>query len=287
MSTIYSGNPANVANSLSATINGATNASPIVLSTTVAHGFQTNDIVNVSGVGGNTAANANGWVVTYVDSTHFSLNGSTGSGAYTAGGTAVDISLTPGATIPSDGDPRNAASVNVGLQLALDRTQFLAKLSSSRPDSMFCRHWEFNPTNYLPTGGAMLAQTTTAAIAYAKLDLPQGSTLTGVTMYVIGAAGHAAFPGGKPPVMPTFQIRKMAAALTSSAIGALQTDPSATAVAFEAVHSFSLTGLTEVIDNSSFVYYVECKAENGAAPAISGDIIALSYAFTPSAGRAC
>jgi len=286
MSTIYSGNPANVANSLTATINGATNASPIVISTGSPHGFSSNDIVNVSGVGGNTAANANGWPITVIDSTHFSLNGSTGSGAYTAGGTAVDISLTPGATIPSDGDARNASSVNVGIQLALDRTQFLAKLSNSRPDSMFCRHWEFSSTNYLPTGGGVAAQVTTSTIAYAKLDLPQGSTLTGVTMSVIGAAGHAAFPGGKPAVMPTFQIRKMAAALTSSAIGALQTDPSSTAGTFEAVHSFSLTGLTEVVDNSSFVYYVECKSESGAG-AIAGDIIALSYAFTPSAGRAC
>jgi hypothetical protein len=129
MSSIYQGVASNVSTGTTATINGATNATPIVVSTTAAHGYQTGDIVDVASVGGNTAANNspnNPWTITVVDATHFSLNGSTGSGAYTAGGTSTNHSLTPATTIPSDGDARNAASVNVPLETALDRTEFLA-----------------------------------------------------------------------------------------------------------------------------------------------------------------
>jgi hypothetical protein len=71
-----------------ATINGATNASPIVIQTSSAHGFQTGNDVDIKGVQGNTAANGR-WAIEVVDSTHFRLLGSTGSGAYTTGGTAI------------------------------------------------------------------------------------------------------------------------------------------------------------------------------------------------------
>ena len=66
-------------------ITGATNATPIVIAATTS--FATGQSVIVYGVGGNTAANGT-WIVTNVDATHFSLNGSAGNGAYTSGGTA-------------------------------------------------------------------------------------------------------------------------------------------------------------------------------------------------------
>lgn len=67
------------------TITGATNASPIVI-TCAGHGLTTGARVTITGVGGNTAANAT-WVVTRIDANTFSLDGSTGNGAYTSGGT--------------------------------------------------------------------------------------------------------------------------------------------------------------------------------------------------------
>ena len=49
--------------------------------------------VRIRGVKGNTAANGSSptgfWTITVVDSTHFSLDGSAGNGAYTGGGTAA------------------------------------------------------------------------------------------------------------------------------------------------------------------------------------------------------
>ena len=69
-----------------ASVSTATNASPIVVTTTSANTLQTGDTVYISGVSGNTAANGS-FVITVSDTTHFSLNGSTGSGAYAGGGT--------------------------------------------------------------------------------------------------------------------------------------------------------------------------------------------------------
>lgn len=68
-------------------VTGATNASPIVV-TTAAHGLATGDVVTLASVGGNTAANGT-FRVTVVSSTTFQLDGTTGNGAYTSGGTVA------------------------------------------------------------------------------------------------------------------------------------------------------------------------------------------------------
>jgi len=66
-------------------VTGATNASPIVLTST-GHNLVSGDVISVSGVLGNTAANGI-FTVTKVDANSFSLNGSSGNGAYVSGGT--------------------------------------------------------------------------------------------------------------------------------------------------------------------------------------------------------
>jgi len=71
----------------SETITNATNASPIVITAT-AHGYASGQTVTVSGVLGNIAANGT-WTVTVLTANTFSLNGSTGNGAYVSGGSAV------------------------------------------------------------------------------------------------------------------------------------------------------------------------------------------------------
>lgn len=69
----------------SGTVTGATNASPIVI-TSASHGLTTGMKVTVASVGGNTSANGT-WTITVVSSSTFSLDTSTGNGAYTSGGT--------------------------------------------------------------------------------------------------------------------------------------------------------------------------------------------------------
>lgn len=72
------------------TVTAATNAAPIQITTSVAHGYSTGDRVLNSHVGGNNAANGE-WAITVVDATNFTLNGSTGNAAYTSGGKSEKI----------------------------------------------------------------------------------------------------------------------------------------------------------------------------------------------------
>lgn len=73
---------------ISLAVSGATNATPIEITTSAAHGLLTGARVTIAGVGGNTAANGN-WVITKTASNKFTLDDSVGNGAYTAGGTVA------------------------------------------------------------------------------------------------------------------------------------------------------------------------------------------------------
>lgn len=76
-------------------VSGATNATPIVITTSAAHGLIPGMVVTISGVGGNTAANGTFRVIAVGSTTTFSLGDTTdgtnvaGNGAYTSGGTVV------------------------------------------------------------------------------------------------------------------------------------------------------------------------------------------------------
>lgn len=63
----------------------ATNASPIVVTSAAPHGLLTGNVATIKGVLGNAATNGT-WTITRIDGTHFSLDGSSGSGVYTGGG---------------------------------------------------------------------------------------------------------------------------------------------------------------------------------------------------------
>jgi hypothetical protein len=74
-------------------ITAATNAGPIVITTATPHGFVSGDLVHVSGVGGNTAANGT-WTVGAVTSTTLQLLDSQGNATYTAAtGTVVEANF--------------------------------------------------------------------------------------------------------------------------------------------------------------------------------------------------
>jgi hypothetical protein len=67
-------------------VTGASNTSPIVITTASAHGLQSGMQVTLSGVLGNTAANGT-FTITVTSLNTFSLNGTTGNGTWTSGGT--------------------------------------------------------------------------------------------------------------------------------------------------------------------------------------------------------
>ena len=65
-------------------VEGASDESPIAITAT-AHGLSDGTYITVEGVDGNDAANGS-FPVTRIDDDHFSLDGSTGDGDWTAGG---------------------------------------------------------------------------------------------------------------------------------------------------------------------------------------------------------
>jgi hypothetical protein len=67
------------------TVSAATNAAPVAVTTSTAHGLYSGDTVSIDGVLGNTAANGV-WKIIVTSTTAFTLTGSTGNGAYTSGG---------------------------------------------------------------------------------------------------------------------------------------------------------------------------------------------------------
>ncbi|MBL7988904.1 MAG: hypothetical protein JNJ94_12645 [Chlorobi bacterium] len=79
-------------------VSGATNATPIVVTTSATHGLSTGDKVAICGVGGNT--NANGvFSITVLSTTTFSVQDVrtgtdiAGSGSYTSGGYVIKVSI--------------------------------------------------------------------------------------------------------------------------------------------------------------------------------------------------
>ncbi len=63
----------------------ASYTAPISIGTANPHGLSTGNVVSISGVLGNTAANGV-WTISVTDPTHFTLNNSSGNGNYTGGG---------------------------------------------------------------------------------------------------------------------------------------------------------------------------------------------------------
>lgn len=125
MPSTYDGLASNITFPSALTVTAATNATPIAITTSTPHLLVTGDQVTITGVQGNTAANGANRTVTVTGASTFTINGSAGSGAYTSGGSVQPLTYGGASQIPSDGDPRNAASVNVPLEALFDRTQIV------------------------------------------------------------------------------------------------------------------------------------------------------------------
>lgn len=79
-------NIGSLSNTATSTITNATNANPIVITTSANHGLQTDDFVDIDGiVGGGTNATGR-YRIAVINATSFSLVGGIGNTAYTSGG---------------------------------------------------------------------------------------------------------------------------------------------------------------------------------------------------------
>lgn len=122
-------------------ISNASNQSPIQITTTAPHGYSTGQIVQISNVGGNTAANGV-FIVTVINGVTFSLNGTTGTGTYTNGG-QVSIPLTTSSLASTELSGTivsgNFAGVMRTDQVSMYETQIYI-LNGGATDQVICRN---------------------------------------------------------------------------------------------------------------------------------------------------
>lgn len=104
VSTRYERDPARemaIARASGIVVTGATNATPIVITTPSAHGYTTGWEATIAGVTGNLEANGS-FAITVLSSTTFSLTGTAGAAAYVSGGKVIaspeTVAFPPAAT---------------------------------------------------------------------------------------------------------------------------------------------------------------------------------------------
>jgi len=191
-------------------------------------------------------------------------------------------------TLPSDGDLASALSVDSPFGDLADKVAHaqwpesdntkkypLASRGLSRIQRCVCSTSQTAGVNdWAPQNGfncSIMAQVTLAgtAVIYQPLDLPDGSVLTSVIVYLIATGGH----GGLPGTMPTARLFKMNATTgVLTQVGITTGDPSNLA-AYEAYHFISIGGgINETIDNTQYKYVVAVTGEAG-----GGSIAGLQY----------
>ncbi len=194
-------------------------------------------------------------------------------------------------TIPADGDPKNAASVNVpfealadGLVLvqapaadaAEDYPLALRTIRRVQNGPIYPSHLAgvTTPDWFIGTDGVAQALGVVGGNSFVQiLNIPDGATHIAVEVWILGAAGHGGVrpgtPGGSPTNgMPTavfFKRHITTDVLTTIEINA---DTVGTSILYEQPHAIGTSFLPEVIDNSLYQYFVYVTGEyNGSAVA--------------------
>jgi hypothetical protein len=126
MGVAYNGLGGNIAPPASVAISNVTGTGPLEVTTGAAHGMLTGDEVDIFGVQGAVGANGS-WIVTVIDATHYTLNGSSATAAYTTGGTSQSVVFSGNVGLnPANGDALNASTWIPGMSCPQDRTSYLA-----------------------------------------------------------------------------------------------------------------------------------------------------------------
>ena len=137
MGHVYNGNPGNTSRAASVNIASSTPATPIVITTSAAHGLIDGDRIDVGSHQVNTAANG-AWYAHVLSPTTVALYAAWSAGVFSspaasngtggATGAVVFLGLMPRATLPDDGvDLRTAAAMNVPNENEADAQAWLAE----------------------------------------------------------------------------------------------------------------------------------------------------------------
>jgi hypothetical protein len=248
------------------------------------HGIASNTVVRVTSVGGTIPTNLSSVLAQYVivvDADTIQLSATSGPGA------AINIASTGSGTmylwlvpdvlanlvvLATTISGNSVAATNVKALFALCMSTLggtfvgaptlsgvLRLLYTSRSLTRVQTGilWESTFAKFSPS----LLNVAAGETAYQKLDrLPNGSTITAVNFY-----HNRDNLGILPTTRVTAQLYKtnITTGVNTSIAGPTE-DPTAVLASYEAYHSFSLSGLAEVVDNTLYSYYVEFVGEAGA-----------------------
>lgn len=99
----------------------------------------------------------------------------------------------------------------------------------------------------------------TYQLYFCPSNLPYLGTITAITAYVDPKNGHAGLPG----TMPRIKLSSRTHGVDGDTDIAQQTDTSANLTAYQALHTITLSGLSQTVDGTK-MYYVEVQSEGGA-----------------------
>jgi hypothetical protein len=205
-----------------------------------------------------------------------------------------DTNFPASLTLPDDGDPRDAASVNTPIEGLADRTATLGRYvrvtdagASDRPVvgmPLFSSEFDYNPSD-----GSLTQNGGGGTISW-PLEVPDGCTLDAVEVFWAPAAGHAAGGGGilHPSVERPHLIvwRKDPADFGGVAIGSDLQDPNfASPAVYETPHGFrnpASGSLAEVVNRELNHYVAYFFGEAGTGFIAGGVVWGLRVTFTPT-----
>lgn len=228
------------------TVTNATNATPIVVTTSTSHGLYDGAQLTVASVGGNTNANGT-WVVKASGHTafQFELVGSFGNSAYTSGGTVT-----------------KQGQVAFVTTRALSRTCTCFYGTWVQPSGDY---WQFDPN------GTFVAHTTTTPSASGSaqyigsdLDIPQGASLVTVTAYFKPNTGHGGAPASPANVQVLRYDLRAAPSGSNPTILGFANATYGSAGAYEVYTALVATITPELVDRTRFRYYATFQTETGA-----------------------
>lgn len=188
-------------------------------------------------------------------------------------------------TIPSDGDPKPAASILVAVEGIADRTANLAapRFDATKTYGLASRTIKrkrsafpvfVSPSDFailVGTGYAGLVGTNVATLAYCfyPIDVPNGATILNVSLWVRAApfGTYAAFPGVEPGTYPKIQLMQtnVETGTQTSLAASFDTLFSPHTVAgYQASHAIVISGTFGPIDTTTTKLSLLFSSEFGA-----------------------
>jgi hypothetical protein len=185
--------------------------------------------------------------------------------------TPVDAFTSP-VTVPDDGDPKSAASVELPFQALADRVEFLRNRSweavagrriVTLAPFVASAGWSFNDSSVGPRYG--LLQTDVASARRLFFSLPNiNARLVALRAYVHGNGSTIGAHGALPATLPVLRLRTFDVDTDTLTSVASATDAPANVAAYETSHSFGITGQNLLLSTPRLNTYLQFEGETGA-----------------------